>query len=1493
MLQRKAIQDVFLKNENTENRFWKNKQQTNLQKKFSSSFRKRNIIKENKRSRNTFWNNDIETFLYKNISFQKVLEHDSKILKNLLYKNEIEFFLHKRNLSINLKEDRKSLKSSLYKESFFVYSLKSDKIRSKSFIETFKIKKDLLSKSYDNKRNEINTVKIQRVVLKRYGREKKLNNEIEKRILSKVLNWRNTLFENIILRNKELKVYSVKSLMLQSKAIQGVFLKNKNTENRFWKNKQQTNLQRKFSSSFKQRNTFWKNGIEAFLYKKIKQNLLQSKNISFQKVLEPYSRILKNLLYKNEIEFFLHKASLTINLKEDRESLKSNLYKENFFVYSLKSDKIRSKSFIETFKIKKDLLSKSYDNKRNEINTIKIQRVVLKRYDREKKLSNEIEKRIRIKVLNWGNTLFENIILRNKESKGYAVKSLMLQSKAIQDIFLKNENTENSFWKNKQQTDLQRKFSNSFKERNTFWESGIETFLYKNISFQKILEPYSRILKNLLHKNEIEFFLHKTNLSINLKEDRKSLKSNLYKESFFIYSLKSQKTSSRNILEAFKVKKDLLSKSYDNKRNEINTIKIQRVVLKRYDREKKLSNEIEKKILSKVLNWRNTLFENIILRNIELKGYTVKSLMLQSKAIQDVFLKNENTESRFWKNKQQTDLQRKFSSSFRERNIIEENKRSRNTFWNNDIETFLYKNISFQKVLEYDSIILKNLLHKNEIEFFLHKANLSINLKEGRESLKSNLYKESFFVYSLKSDKIRTKSFIEAFKVKKDLLSKSYDNKRNEINTVKIQRVVLKRYGREKKLNNEIEKRILSKVLNWRNTLFENIILRNKELKVYSVKSLMLQSKAIQGVFLKNKNTENRFWKNKQQTNLQRKFSSSFKQRNTFWKNGIEAFLYKKIKQNLLQSKNISFQKVLEPYSRILKNLLRKNEIEFFLHKTNLSINLKEDRESLKSNLYKESFFIYSLKSQKTSSRNILEAFKVKKDLLSKSYDNKRNEINTIKIQRVVLKRYDREKKLSNEIEKRILSKVLNWRNTLFENIILRNIELKGYAVKSLMLQSKAIQDVFLKNENTENGFWKNKQQTNLQRKFSSSFKQRNTFWKNGIEVFLYKQVIPNTLEINRIVKNLLWKNDIESLLQKEKREEKLFWKGKIRVFSGKTKYEQTIGFLLRQIRFYPEINLKTDIESLRRILKNRFKTNVYKKSILVYSLESGKISSKSFLEAFKVKKELLSKSYYEKRNKISNIKIQRAKIYKTERILDKKWNESITVAGILLKGYQKEKNIYSRIQEILSENILEKVLGNGFEYQKEIISKQNKETKNLLLKNYHIVNFCNMTLTHRKKLWLRKYILQENLNTKKFEEQIQNSWISLKRQYRLPENFQIQDSILYRHKTEDLKNNLFVFRFEKRDIKQEQFLEEKLKKRVQELFIQHLKEMKTSKQIEPSVSDEKQIGNLKTFSYPEQRVDFQEDQGTMEEMLYRRIYQRLERTLRLELRRTGKQDKF
>lgn len=108
------------------------------------------------------------------------------------------------------------------------------------------------------------------------------------------------------------------------------------------------------------------------------------------------------------------------------------------------------------------------------------------------------------------------------------------------------------------------------------------------------------------------------------------------------------------------------------------------------------------------------------------------------------------------------------------------------------------------------------------------------------------------------------------------------------------------------------------------------------------------------------------------------------------------------------------------------------------------------------------------------------------------------------------------------------------------------------------------------------------------------------------------------------------------------------------------------------------------------------------------------------------------------------------------------------------------------------------------------------------------------------------------------------------------------------------LKDNLFVFRFEKRDIKQEQFLEEKIKKRVQELVTQHLEEAKISlKETRQLVSDKKQIDNLKTFSYPEQKVDFQEDQSTMEDMLYRRIYQRLERTLRLELRRTGKQDKF
>ncbi len=163
-----------------------------------------------------------------------------------------------------------------------------------------------------------------------------------------------------------------------------------------------------------------------------------------------------------------------------------------------------------------------------------------------------------------------------------------------------------------------------------------------------------------------------------------------------------------------------------------------------------------------------------------------------------------------------------------------------------------------------------------------------------------------------------------------------------------------------------------------------------------------------------------------------------------------------------------------------------------------------------------------------------------------------------------------------------------------------------------------------------------------------------------------------------------------------------------------------------------------------------------------------------------------------------------------------------------------------------------------------------------VLLKDDHTKFFVKTSKLNKKLDFEKnnkniKSILESNVYQKKFLFQIKN--------YDIVNSFD-----------RSLKDNLFVFRFEKRDIKQEQFLEEKIKKRVQELVTQHLEEAKISlKETRQLVSDKKQID----FSYPEQRVDFQEDQSTMEDMLYRRIYQKLERTLRLELRRIGKQDKF
>ena len=217
-------------------------------------------------------------------------------------------------------------------------------------------------------------------------------------------------------------------------------------------------------------------------------------------------------------------------------------------------------------------------------------------------------------------------------------------------------------------------------------------------------------------------------------------------------------------------------------------------------------------------------------------------------------------------------------------------------------------------------------------------------------------------------------------------------------------------------------------------------------------------------------------------------------------------------------------------------------------------------------------------------------------------------------------------------------------------------------------------------------------------------------------------------------------------------------------------------------------------------------------------------------------------------------------------------------IQSFLEKHTRNKKLLWNNNKETFLSDILKypKISTKNFLEILKIQDFQSITITPVLLKDDHTKFFVKTSKLNKKLDFEKnnkniKSILESNVYQKKFLFQIKN--------YDIVNSFD-----------RSLKDNLFVFRFEKRDIKQEQFLEEKIKKRVQELVTQHLEEAKISlKETRQLVSDKKQID----FSYPEQRVDFQEDQSTMEDMLYRRIYQRLERTLRLELRRIGKQDKF
>ena len=294
-----------------------------------------------------------------------------------------------------------------------------------------------------------------------------------------------------------------------------------------------------------------------------------------------------------------------------------------------------------------------------------------------------------------------------------------------------------------------------------------------------------------------------------------------------------------------------------------------------------------------------------------------------------------------------------------------------------------------------------------------------------------------------------------------------------------------------------------------------------------------------------------------------------------------------------------------------------------------------------------------------------------------------------------------------------------------------------------------------------------------------------------------------------------------------------------------------------------------------KKVTQKRLQSNVDEEIVLVKALKNKRISSINLLDIHRIIVERLKKENLSKDVLTKNFNQKKFLVKNT--ILEKLfWKNDIQ--SFLEKHTRNKKLLWNNNKETFLSDILKypKISTKNFLEILKIQDFQSITITPVLLKDDHTKFFVKTSKLNKKLDFEKnnkniKSILESNVYQKKFLFQIKN--------YDIVNSFD-----------RSLKDNLFVFRFEKRDIKQEQFLEEKIKKRVQELVTQHLEEAKISlKETRQLVSDKKQID----FSYPEQRVDFQEDQSTMEDMLYRRIYQRLERTLRLELRRIGKQDKF
>ena len=478
-----------------------------------------------------------------------------------------------------------------------------------------------------------------------------------------------------------------------------------------------------------------------------------------------------------------------------------------------------------------------------------------------------------------------------------------------------------------------------------------------------------------------------------------------------------------------------------------------------------------------------------------------------------------------------------------------------------------------------------------------------------------------------------------------------------------------------------------------------------------------------------------------------------------------------------------------------------------------------------------------------------------------KALRNKKiSSLNLLDIHRIIVERLKKEK-----LTKDILYRNFKQRDFLFKNRIRKNnteifldeiysnekINLKNYKetflLHNLNYLQKSIQS-FLANLKIQDfvskGYDREKKLNNI---IATKIQTKNLRLEN---ILLKEYTRKNFFIARKIAQELVLKNY---------EKENVFWR----------KTEEKVWGKFSKTNFHEENRL------IKKVIQKTLQSNVDEEIVLLKALSDKRISALNLLDIDRIIVERLKKDNLSKDVLYRNFN-QKEFLFKNTILKKLFWKNDIQ--SFLEKHTRNKKLLWNNNKKTFLSDILKypKISTKSFLEILKIQDFQSITITPVLLKDDHTKFFVKTSKLNKKLDFEKnnkniKSILESNVYQKKFLFQIKN--------YDIVNSFD-----------RSLKDNLFVFRFEKRDIKQEQFLEEKIKKRVQELVTQHLEEAKISlKETRQLVSDKKQID----FSYPEQRVDFQEDQSTMEDMLYRRIYQKLERTLRLELRRIGKQDKF